>query len=67
MDCLNCGCETKVVDSIPYADTVYRRRKCLTCGFVYWTEELEVIDKKIIADARRHKKLKEKKGGTDET
>lgn len=61
MECLNCDGKTKVEDSICYAGSVYRRRKCLECGFAYWTEELEVIDHKIITEAQRYKKTQNKR------
>ena len=34
--------KTKVEESRKYGDTVYRRRRCLTCGKVFYTKEKEV-------------------------
>lgn len=31
--------ESKVIDSRPSADTIYRRRRCLRCGHHYSTQE----------------------------
>ena len=42
MECPECGEKTKVVETRPYAGAVYRRRKCLECNFIFYTEETEV-------------------------
>ena len=34
-----CGGDMKVVDSAPYKQAVYRRRKCLKCGMRIHIEE----------------------------
>lgn len=36
--------KTKVLESRKYGDSVYRCRRCLTCGKVFYTEEKEVIE-----------------------
>ena len=61
MDCLNCKGKTKVDDSIRYAGSVYRRRKCLACKFSFWTEEREVVNRKIVAEAYKYKSLRGKR------
>lgn len=42
MKCPKCGCETKVVDSREYMDSVRRRRECLACGVRYTTLEQRI-------------------------
>lgn len=43
MDCQKCGGATVVVDSRPSEDAVYRRRRCLDCGALMYTEEKELV------------------------
>ena len=41
MNCPKCGSnQTKVINSRPRDDTVWRRRECLKCGHVYTTYEI---------------------------
>lgn len=40
MKCLQCGFDTKVVISIRKQDSVFRRRKCIKCGEVFHTREV---------------------------
>lgn len=42
MQCSRCGGDTKVSESRPSDTHVYRRRKCLNCGYVMYTEEVEL-------------------------
>ena len=59
MECVNCDDgKTIVVDSIKYGGTVLRRRKCTLCGYLMWTEELEVYDKQSVRDAIAYKQQK---------
>jgi hypothetical protein len=59
MECLNCECEkTGVLNTIKYAGTIYRERKCPACGAKFWTEELEVTDISIIRDAVAFRMMK---------
>ncbi len=40
MDCPNCGNKSKVLDSRTQEDNSYKRkRRCLVCGYGYWTTE----------------------------
>lgn len=39
----NCGGELKVQQTVSSPDAVWRRRKCLVCGFLFTTKE-EAVD-----------------------
>ena len=41
MNCPVCGEKTKVTDSRPNEDSVRRHRKCLECGYVFVTIEMD--------------------------
>lgn len=41
MNCPVCLEKTKVLDSRPNEDSVRRRRKCLKCGYVFVTIEMD--------------------------
>ena len=41
MTCPVCGAETQVVDSRADVDVVARKRKCVSCRYVFYTEEIE--------------------------
>ena len=60
MECPQCGCKTKVLDSRPYAGTVYRERKCTECNFRFWTEEIELEkdDMQVIRELRSYMQMK---------
>lgn len=58
MECLECESKTAVMESITYAGTVYRRRKCKTCKHIFWTEELEVMNMLGVREALAFKKDK---------
>lgn len=46
MNCPKCGSnQTKVINSRPRDDTVWRRRECLKCGHVYTTFEITGVQK----------------------
>ena len=50
MNCVKCGGTTRVVDTCADKDTVYRKRKCTSCGLIiYSTEQLatENVQRKI--------------------
>ena len=55
--------KTKVLESRKHGDTVYRQRKCLTCGNVFYTEEKEVVEntglKYIWSNLQRERRLKD--------
>lgn len=40
MRCEKCGGEAKVVDSGKRGKYVFRKRKCSSCGYVFFTREL---------------------------
>ncbi len=42
MECPECSNKTKVLDTRKYSGAVYRKRKCKSCGFTFWTEEIEL-------------------------
>lgn len=41
MTCPVCGGKTAVVDTLTEVDVIYRRRKCISCGCSFTTEEVE--------------------------
>lgn len=62
MECPECGKNTKVLESRKYAGGVYRRRKCIECGFMFWTEEIEMEDNlKVVKHMRDFIKTKYQK------
>lgn len=75
MKCPNCEfLHTKVIDSRCVADNVVRKRRCDECGFVFHTEELEILDDairdkywneyyKMLYKDRSNKKKPKTKGG----
>lgn len=46
MECPKCGENTKVLETRKYIEFVYRRRKCKSCLFIFWTEERKIHAKK---------------------
>lgn len=42
MTCPSCGGNTKVIDSRPQEDSVYRRRECLVCKERFSTTEIDM-------------------------
>lgn len=42
MTCSDCGGHTKVMDTVTIANEVYRRRRCLNCNKLFFTEEIDV-------------------------
>jgi transcriptional regulator NrdR family protein len=44
MKCSQCGGKTKVLMvRIDSKQTVHRRKKCVDCGYVFYTKEYEVV------------------------
>ena len=41
MECPECKSKTKVLQTHKYAGTVYKKRKCLKCDFVYYTKKID--------------------------
>lgn len=58
--CPNCEAKTKVFDSRSIYEATYRRRRCLTCGYVFTTEELE-SESDGIRDIWSHTKAEQRK------
>lgn len=63
MTCPVCGGKSKVYDSIADCEAVFRKRKCLECSYIWFTEEYESNGSsfKEYAIARRQKN-KHKRG-----
>ena len=40
MTCPVCNAKTKVIDTVTTNTTVLRRRKCITCDHLFYTEEV---------------------------
>ena len=56
MTCPYCGSETKVVDSRPQEDSVYRRRECVDCKARFSTTEIDLaIYQRIIRNVEAKK------------
>ncbi|MBE7039124.1 MAG: hypothetical protein E7398_00165 [Ruminococcaceae bacterium] len=57
MTCPVCGGNSKVCDSISDCEAVYRKRRCLECNHVWFTDEYESHgrDYKKYASDRRQK------------
>lgn len=45
MTCPVCGGEVEVNKSYSDCETVARKRKCVECGYVFYTEEVETDEK----------------------
>lgn len=41
MTCPVCGSKTKVIDTCNTIDVIYRKRRCVSCGYTFNTEEVE--------------------------
>lgn len=41
MVCPNCGGKTKVKESRADSDVIYRRRRCIDCNYIFYTEEVD--------------------------
>ena len=41
MTCPVCGERSKVVDNVDCVDEYYRKRKCTSCGYTFYTVEYE--------------------------
>lgn len=66
MDCVKCNGATKVTDSRRVDHMVYRTRKCLECGYVFYAKEIVTNKdglKKYYADFREQHR---KKGDPDD-
>ena len=67
MICPKCGGKLKTVDTLPNSvdQAVYRRKRCLECKHLIYTEEVEV-DYEVIRNEcieSRHMKKRGKKNG----
>lgn len=70
MVCPNCDGEIKVLDTISTDTANYRQRKCLVCGYKFFSEETITNQDKISAlfaewSTQRSKKARLKKKGID--
>lgn len=56
MDCPNCGNKSKVLDSRTQEDNSFKRkRRCLVCGYGYWTTERLLSEWEKLWDANSRK------------
>lgn len=46
LECPECKGKTKVINVRTCLGATYRQRKCLNCGFTFFTEEIEIEDEK---------------------
>ena len=54
--CEVCGQDTTVFVTYSESDTVVRQRKCVSCGHIFYTQEIDMSKedaKKFISDYRR--------------
>lgn len=61
MNCPVCGGDNKVICSRKDCESIYRRRKCLDCGYIFYTTELEMksSDRDFhLLDAERQREYK---------
>ena len=59
--CPICGSEARVRGSESNCEATYRRRKCVDCGYVIYTEEAECKGAKAEYYEAKHKHVKEYK------
>ena len=64
MTCPMCEGKTTVVYTLPDADSVIRKRKCLECGYMFFTSEVEDAAAQGIYIALVRNKKANKKGAT---
>lgn len=57
MYCPKCECDTKVKDSRPVGRLVARHRVCKSCGYDFYTEEVEVDNNESLKSFWRVKTL----------
>ena len=67
MECPKCGKKAKVIDSRPYIGGVYRRRKCTSCDYQFYTEEFLTEDISAVRSCLAYQRAKSraKKKGED--
>lgn len=53
--CPKCDNKTLVVESRIVDDVVVRKRKCKTCGDVFYTEEIEVLNHETLTEFRKRR------------
>lgn len=63
MTCPVCGAETKVMCCRKDCESVVRRRKCVECGYVFYTQELEVDGATYSEMEKDYKNLRKIKEG----
>lgn len=62
MLCPECDSKTRVVDSRPVETLVARKRVCKSCGYSFYTEEVEVEDNEALRFFYAEAKAKRRKG-----
>lgn len=66
MYCPECNNKTRVIDSRVVEDVVVRKRKCKECGYILFTEEIEVVnDETLKIFYSNVRESKRKAGGLD--
>lgn len=61
MKCPECGCETRMVDSVNVSNNeTFRKRKCVSCDHIFYTAEFEVEHNQAFKDewTKYHRKSK---------
>lgn len=61
MNCPVCGEKSTVTDTAIDIDATYRRRKCKSCNYVFFTEEVDVANADIPKVRSRILELREAK------
>lgn len=64
MTCPICGGVSKVYDSISDCEAVYRKRKCLECNHIWFTDEYE-SDGECFKEYASDRRSKYKRGGVE--
>lgn len=63
MNCPKCGSKCTCVGTRHSRDYVYRRKRCNACGYVFYTEEYELVNGYQFheLERERHRALRQKK------
>lgn len=48
MNCPNCNSKTTVTNTGKDVDMIIRRRKCKSCGYAFFTQEIDYSDPKAM-------------------
>lgn len=55
MTCPVCGERSRCIDTITECDVIYRKRQCVDCGYVFYTEEIDSRNANVAKEFRELK------------